>query len=289
MERALDDFVRYTMGMWWSDILQAPVGGMEALPAKFIKKGADGQTDIDLASRVVYGIKVDCIEELVADWGSKIVVSGRDLKTGKVADFEGDAVICTLPLNILRQTDIRVPAFDMKYQKALSNVYYISMTKVLIQCRTRFWEKDLGFGGCSRTSLPIGELYYLKPNNTKTRRGILLCYAWGEDGQTLASQPKEEAIESALYQISKIHPEIYKEYEKAVVQAWYRDPTAQGGHVHPLPFQYNDMKTFHIPAHPLYLAGEGVSYSYGWIQGALESGLTAAYNLYCHDRPYACT
>lgn len=257
---------------------------MEMLPEAFIKKAADGQTDIDLASKIVYGIKVECIEEQSSDGSSKVVVSGRDVKTGKVVDYDGDAVICTLPLNILRQIDIRVAAFDTKYYKALTNIYYINLTKVFIQCKTRFWEKDVGEGGASLTSLPIGQLYYTQPNNTATKKGLLVCYAWGQDAQVMAAQSEKEAIESTLWQISQIHPEIYKEYEKGVVKSWHNDSTAQGATAHTLPFQYLDYKTLHTPAHPLYLAGEGVSNARGWVQGALQAGLTAAYKMYCHDR-----
>ena len=40
------------------------------------------------------------------------------------------------------------------------------------------------------------------------------------------------------------------------------------------------------PPPPLYFAGEAISYTHGWIQGALESGLRAAYQFYSHNENF---
>jgi uncharacterized protein (DUF2132 family) len=39
----------------------------------------------------------------------------------------------------------------------------------------------------------------------------------------MASQTEEEAIDSAVRQISRIHPEITTEFEREKVEAWFID------------------------------------------------------------------
>lgn len=279
MERSVVAFLRFVIGDWWPDVLEAPRHGMITLPKKFIEKHATTRTHVDLSKRIFYGIKeVQKIEELPSH---RIKVYGKNVTSGLETSFEGDAVIVTVPLTILRQMDISVGGFDSYYQRAICNVHYLPVTKIALQCRTRFWEKDVGDGGgVTKTTLPIGELYYLRQDNINTDRGLLLCYSWGQDGQIMASQTEEEAIDSAVRQISRIHPEITTEFEREKVEAWFNDSSEQGGFVQLLPYQYGDaMNLLMKPIHPLYLAGEAISYSHSWIQGALESGLTAAYNL----------
>jgi monoamine oxidase len=77
---------------------------------------------------------------------------------------------------------------------------------------------------------------------------------------------------------------ITTEFEREKVEAWFIDSSEQGGFVQLPPYQYGDaMNLLMKPIHPMYLAGEAISYSHSWIQGAPESGLTAAYNLYSYD------
>ncbi|XP_048243567.1 putative L-amino-acid oxidase YobN isoform X2 [Haliotis rufescens] len=283
---SLVEYLRALLGEWWKDPLYTPTGGMEEIAKAFMRKNTTGwNPDVDLSKDIRYGIKVEAVEEVQQQHGEKIVrVTGRNDATKQPAEFTGDAVIITVPLTVLRQ--MKVPLTRQR-QQAVEGIYYEASTKVLLQCRTRFWQNpDNLQGGFSKTNLPIGQLHYPdweKSGIPENERGILVVYTWGQDAEMFGAQKTEEAIENAVKQVATIHPEIVDNFEVGAVQAWFNEPTAQGAFVYLKPDQYNDSLLQLLNSdHPIYLAGEALSWSNGWIQGALESGLRAAYEFYSH-------
>lgn len=274
------EFLRDDLGQWWTHLLKTPVDGMDTIAKHFIKPHTFELKTIDLSRNISYGVRINKIRKI---YRNKVEVVGKNVVTGEDKMFLADAVIVTVPLNILRQIDIDL---GEEYRRAIGYIHYQPSTKVALQCRTRFWEKEVGQGGFTKTNLPIGQLHYPSRDDPRlpNERGILVSYTWEQDALIFGSQTKSEAIESAVREVSKIHPEISKQFEVGMVQAWFSDDAAQGAYACLLPFQYNEgMKTLMTPDHPIYLAGEAMSYTNGWIQGAIESGLNAAYHLYSND------
>ncbi|XP_053376963.1 putative L-amino-acid oxidase YobN [Mercenaria mercenaria] len=153
--------LREDLGKWWQDPLKTPKLGMDTLPKAFTKKNENGwNLSVDLLKRIKFGIMVTKVEnvEHVKDKKAKMVkVTGENMSTGHKETFEGDAVILTLPLPILRQLDI---PFSIEKQKAISQISYAASTKIMLQCKKRFWQKDVGHGGFSKTDMMIGQLHY---------------------------------------------------------------------------------------------------------------------------------
>jgi len=68
------------------------------------------------------------------------------------------------------------------------------------------------------------------------------------------------------------------------VLAWYNHPTAQGAYALLKPTQYQNVRyLMEYPMANIFFAGEGLSFASGWIQGALESGLRAAFQFYIRN------
>ncbi|XP_053378315.1 putative L-amino-acid oxidase YobN [Mercenaria mercenaria] len=275
-------YLREELGEWWKDPMYTPKFGMDEIPKSFVKKNKNGwNEDVYLSKNLKFGVMVQTVENIEEGGrGRKVKVSGVNRTTGRAEVFEGDAVIFTLPLHILRQLEIPL---TIDQRKALASVTYGASTKVMLQCKTRFWQKEVGQGGFSKTSMPIGQLHYPDYDGSgieDDERGILLVYTWDENALMFGSETKELAIASAVGQIGKIHPEIKDEFEVGNVQAWYSDPAAQGAYASLKPFEYMKyMKTLTKPTETIYLAGEALSWSNGWIQGAIFSGLMQAYCL----------
>ena len=249
---------------------------MDSLPKSFAKPNSNGwNPEVDLSKKITFGLRVDTVEEDK----DGITVKGRNRATSQKMKCTGDAVILTLPLQILRQMNIDFPTDK---QKALANITYEASTKLILQCKKRFWQSDVGQGGFTRTNLPIGQIHYPDwPGSgyTDNDRGLLLVYTWAHDALIFGSQPKPLALASAVRQIKHIHPEIEEHFEVGNVQTWYSDQFAQGAFAALEPFQYmNAMKTLLTPTPRVYLGGEALSWSNGWIQGALFSGLMQAFN-----------
>ncbi|MEW8544068.1 MAG: FAD-dependent oxidoreductase [Candidatus Thiodiazotropha sp.] len=274
--KSLCDVLREELGGWCHDPLFTPTDGMDALPEAFMKPNNNGwNTDVDLSKNIIYGIVVDTVK----DNNNSVTVIGRDRATSNRIKITGDAVILTVPLQIIRQMNINLP---IEMQKALANITYEAAAKMILQCKTRFWQKDVGQGGFTRTSLPIGQIHYPDwPGSgfTEKDRGLLVVYSWAHDAIIFGSQPKRHALANVVEQIKHIHPEIEEQFEVGTVQTWCSDQFAQGAFAALERSSYlTAMKALVTPTPRLYLAGEALSWSNGWIQGALFSGLMQAFN-----------
>ena len=171
---------------------------------------------------------------------------------------------------------------------AIEDIFTGPATKLFIQTKTKFWEKKHINGGFSKTNLPIGQLHYPTNGNDENPngKGILLVYTWKTEVLLFGSLDHTTALhELAVEQIATIHPEITKDQvEWGDVCAWYNQPTAQGAYALLKPTQYQNVRNLmkHRTAN-IFFAGEGLSFASGWIQGALESGLRAAYQFYIRN------
>jgi monoamine oxidase len=88
---------------------------------------------------------------------------------------------------------------------------------------------------------------------------------------------EEDAVEQALEDVSKIHPEITQEFELGAMHCWDTDPFAGGAFALFEPEQESELQEdITAPEGRIHFAGEHCSLYHAWIQGALESGIRAA-------------
>ena len=179
------------------------------------------------------------------DLHKKVRVKGfeerKDCK--KVAKtLNGHAVIITTPINILGQLKfINVtdpanqerssPPMPIQFYKAIEDIWYGPVSKIMLQCKTRFWETEHQIqGGFTKTNLPIGQIHY--PSNPgfntiprKIDGGILLVFiSKSAEALLFGSLPPDIAVAEAVEQIAEIHPQILTEFEHGAIKSWYNDP-----------------------------------------------------------------
>ena len=302
LDVSLMHVLRESLGQWWSPHMHHIYGGISKLPEKFIENHA--AVGVHLEKDITFGVTVNDIEfSAPAGKATSVVVKGYYTTSGRPFEEKGDAVIITTPLHIIRE--IRIHAKDSctkglpyEFYQAIENIFYGPSTKIMIQCKERFWEKsDMNgginsgiTGGFSKTSLPIGQLHYpTKEGHPPTKSGILMCYTWKSEALLFGAMKPEVAIRVAVREIARIHPEIETQWETGAVQAWYSDPSSQGAYVRLKPYQYKHMEFLMYPWENVYFAGEGISFASGWIQGALESGLRAAFQFYARNEKFTPT
>ena len=263
-------------------------GGMSKLPEKFY--------DL-LKEDITFNVTINEIVYTATEAEKKVVVQGYYSTSGQPCEFEGYAVIVTTPLHIIRQMKIvnaedTTPPFPSHFYQALEDIWYGPSTKIMIQTKTRFWDRDPKpiKGGFSKTNLPIGQLHYPTSTECETdisdRQGILLIYTWKSEALQFGALHPQIAVREAVRQIQEIHPDIdmNDQFEVGAVEAWYNEPSAQGAYVLLEPQQYRNVaRLMQYPFLNIFFAGEGISFAAGWIQGALESGLRAAYQFYSRN------
>jgi monoamine oxidase len=227
-------------------------------------------------------------------------VSGRQTQTGNEVDFHADAVILTIPLNIMRQVEFS-PSLPQDVNDAIGGIRYEPSTKIFLGFRERFWEKGkypIVNGGISRTDLPISQIVYPSKEtcDDKSKRGVLLLYTWNKEALLFSSQPQDEALTEALREVQTVYEglldddkagsKVTDSFEAGAIQSWYTDPASEGAYVHLLPYSYmHHMRTLLEPKkiRPIFFGGEAISFANGWIQGALASGLRAAWQFFKYN------
>lgn len=295
LDQSLVQYLRDQLGKWFTSDMHCIQGGMSLLPAAFTEPNKGGwNPEVHLYQKIEFNRTVREIIytfQLEEPEKNHVMVKGYFSNSRQPFQVEADAIIVATPINILRQikytpSDTGTQSPPQSFHKAIEGIFTGPATKLFIQTKTRFWEKEGIKGGFSKTNLPIGQLHY--PTNLKGEhpgeKGILLVYTWKTEAQLFGSLDPTTALHEAVEQIATIHPQIKQQVETGAVCAWYNQSTAQGAYALLKPAQYQNVRYLvEYPMANIFFAGDGLSFAAGWIQGALESGLRAAFQFYIRN------
>ena len=158
-------------------------------------------------------------------------------------------LITLQPLNERHEeVDVALDDALRKNLQAIEDIYTGPATKIILQTKTRFWEKackkgckkdcdkcyDI-HGGFSRTNLPIGQIHYVKPDPEyigTTQQGIILIYTWKNEALLFGSLTEDQVRQEVIEQVAEIHPEIKEDgmVQVCITHAWYNQPSYQGAY-----------------------------------------------------------
>ncbi len=299
--------VQEKMGKWWANDMHSLNGGLSALPEAFAGQGG-------VEKLIVYNRMVTKVEVV---WNEGKVTSARVhgvfKSSGEPFVEEGRSVILTVPLHVLRgieivsvdgdNSGIQPEQFPMEFQKAIEDISYSPSTKIMLQYDKQFWHEDARAiidGGFTKTNMPIGQLHYptilseemralihlrVPDNAIVDQKGILMVYTWKAEALLWGALTEDQAIMLAVNQIERIHPNSKRLFQVGKRQAWADDPTTLGAFAMLRPREYFSVLYLMLGSwQNIFFAGEAISLANGWIQGALGSGLRAAFQLYYRDQ-----
>jgi monoamine oxidase len=270
MNAAVVEQLREIVGRSFED-MQEIAGGMDRLPDAFYEQ---------LKPHIRFGAEVTALEQD----GDSVTVHYRG-PAGRQS-VKGDYAVCAIPFSVLRDVEVLGHPFSRPKQQAIRELNYNASSKILLQVRSRFWEREDGIvGGTTTTDLAIRRICYPSYSDPNDERGTLLAsYTWGQDALRYGAMREDKAIEQALEDVAKIHPSINSEFEVGAVYNWYDDPWARGAFALFEPEQQTRLHaTITQPEGRVHFAGEHTSLYHAWIQGALESGIRAAKEV--HEAP----
>jgi monoamine oxidase len=252
-----------------------PVGGMDKIALAIHAQVAD---------LVQFGARVTAIDQ---DERSVTVTYADAHAGGAVRQAVADWCLCTIPLSILSQIDLKVSA---PMRAAIGAVPYESSVKVGLQFKRRFWEQDdLIYGGISFTDLPIGLIGYPSTGYGQPGKGVLLgAYIWGPNAYEFTARPPEERIRLALKYGARIHAQYAAEFETGVAVGWHRVPWSNGcfGNWSDEARKTHYRNLCEIDGR-IALAGEHASLIPAWQEGAVLSSLDAITRLHARIRAKA--
>jgi monoamine oxidase len=112
-------------------------------------------------------------------------------------------------------------------------------------------------------------------------RDILTAYVMGAAARELASLTPEGRAAWARAEAARVYPEWTEaKSAEAFSHCWDQDPFAGGGYSWPALGDDSLADILALPEGRLHFAGEQTTHSFGWIQGAMESGLRAAHEVH---------
>jgi len=257
-------------------------GGMDLLPQKI------AETIID---DVCYNARVTEIVTEIKKKGSRnFKIYYEHTVIHRRYTSSADFVILAAPFSALTHVRLEDVLNDPARLHAIRNLHYENSTKIALEFKERFWEKEGIYGGNSVTDLPIRWVYYPsdeeRPDNINSLRGILLAsYTWGDDSLRWGSLNHDDRIRFALRDIAKLHKITEYECEKLLVggmsHSWAEDEYTFGAFCLSYPHQEHALfDATWKPYNGVYFAGEHTSLKHAWIEGAVESGIRVACEIY---------
>ena len=235
-------------------------GGSDRLPLALAAR---------LTDRIQYGSPVVRIEQ-DATAVRAVVETGGVHRT-----LSADYLICTVPFPVLRSIEI-VPPLPVEKQRAIAELQLTSVSWIFLQTRTRFWESQ-GLSGVVLTDRPWS--VFTRPPDPASHRGILESYSAGVEARRIA-KIRESPLLPAVREAAAIFPELPDQFEGGAAKLWDEDEWARGAYTWFKPGQMHSLLPLIGRSEGrLLFAGEHASDHPGWMQGALASGVRAAWEV----------
>jgi monoamine oxidase len=210
-----------------------------------------------------------------------------------------DAVIATCQSWLLTTAiDTEERLFSQDIWMALDRTRYMQSSKTFVMVDRPFWKDKDPATGRDVMSMTLTDrltrgtyLFDLGPD----RPGVMcLTYSWMSDALKMLPQPLERRVELALASLAKIYPSVDIASHiigDPITVSWENDPNFLGAFKGALPghYRYNHRMFGHfmqgnLPPEQrgLFLAGDDVSWTPAWVEGAVQTALNAVWGVTNH-------
>ncbi|MDM5193174.1 flavin monoamine oxidase family protein [Bacillus hominis] len=245
-------------------------GGMDALPNSFLPQ---------LKDNIFMSYKV----EKIMQEDNKVMMQVNHEHTLEQFIVTGDIAIITIPFSALRFVEVQpYQLFSYYKRRAIRELNYIAATKIAIEFKSRFWEREGQYGGKSITDLPIRFTYYPSYGiRTQGAAIVLVSYTWADEALTWDSLSNRERVRYALKNLEQIYGNVvYSEFVTGASFSWSQNPYSCGAFTAFEPGQELELFPYITPpAGRVHFAGEHTTLTHGWMQGAIESGIRVAHEV----------
>lgn len=177
---------------------------------------------------------------------------------------------------------------------ALDRTSYMQSSKTFVMVDRPFW-RDRDSEGREVMSMTLTDRNtrgtYLLESGPGEPAVILLSYAWMADALKVLPLSKNRRVELALDTLRKIYPDVDIASHiigEPITVSWEADPNFQGAFKGALPghYRYNRRMYGHFmqdgldaQQRGLFLAGDDVSWTPGWAEGAVQTALNAVWGI----------
>jgi tryptophan 2-monooxygenase len=188
--------------------------------------------------------------------------------------------------------------FSHRVWMALDRTRYMQSAKTFVLVDRPFWKERDPATGRYRMSMTLSDRLtrgtYLFDGGEGKPAVICLSYSWMGDALKLLPLPVDKRVKLMLGALRQIYPEL--ELERHVIGdpitvSWESDPNFLGAFKGALPghYRYNRRMYCHFVQDDLppvqrgmFLAGDDISWTPGWVEGAVTTGLNAVWGIVRH-------
>ena len=188
--------------------------------------------------------------------------------------------------------------FSQKLWMALDRTRYMQSSKTFVMVDRPFWKERDPATGRYRMSMTLTDRIsrgtYLFDNGPGRPAVICLSYSWMSDALKMLPLPVEKRVELVLGALEKIYPGLDLRRHiigDPITVSWEADPDFLGAFKGALPghYRYNHRMYCHFmqdqlpPAQRgIFLAGDDVGWTPGWVEGAVTTALNAVWGIVRH-------
>jgi tryptophan 2-monooxygenase len=198
-----------------------------------------------------------------------------------------DAVILTCTTRALELgIQIDKQLFSERVLRAIRGIHYVNASKIVCSSEEKFWVTE-DLPQVTLTDRPTRASYLIDYGSSAKAGACVLSYTWGDDSTKLLALSDKEQFDLCVRTLDDLHHGAISKQKlgRPQVIQWQMEAGYNGGFKLCYPGQYEDnvalFNQFKEGLNQgskdgLFLAGEGVSWAGGWIEGALQSGINAA-------------
>ncbi|KRE63885.1 amine oxidase [Arthrobacter sp. Soil736] len=206
------------------------------------------------------------------------------------------AVIATCQSWLLSaRIDVDESLFSHKLWTAIERSHYMQSSKTFVVVDRPFWKDRDPVTGRQVMSTTLTDRLtrgtYLLDNGPDQPALICLSYTWNDDALKWLPLDADERVRLMLHSLKQIYPTVDIASHivgDPITVSWEDDPNFMGAFSDNLPghYRYQERLYTHFmqdgmdAAHRgIYLAGDGVSWTGGWADGAVTTGLNAVWGV----------
>ncbi|MCA4133494.1 NAD(P)/FAD-dependent oxidoreductase [Arthrobacter sp. M4] len=185
--------------------------------------------------------------------------------------------------------------FPAELWTAIERSHYMQSSKTFVMVDRPFWKDIDPATGRETMSMTLTDRLnratYLLDNGPDKPAVILLSYTWNDDALKWLALDADQRVELMLHSLEQIYPGVDIASHivgRPITVSWEADPNFMGAFKANLPGHYRyqqrlftHFKQDSLPANQrgIFLAGDDVSFTAGWAEGAITTGLNAVWGV----------
>ncbi len=224
--------------------------------------------------------------------GGLTVTDGWDV----ARDYAAVLVTCQSHL-LTTSVAVDEALFAQKLWMALDRTRYMQAAKTFVMVDRPFW-KDPGPDGRPLLSMTLTDRItrgtYFFDNGPDRPAVICLSYSWMTDALKVLPYGPEKRVELALAALERVYPGVdIRSHIRGnpICVSWEADENFLGAFKGALPghYRYNHrmyghffQKDMPVEQRGIFLAGDGISWTPAWVEGAVQTALNAVWGVMTH-------